>query len=257
MSLCKLKNILDDLIQNYNAIALRADLASGTVALEELEELSSLAKENNISLTVKIGGCDATNDIFQLKNICANSIIIPMVETPYALKKFITNCKKIYSEDEIMSLNLYPNIETITAYNNFDEIFAVDEAKYIKGIVLGRDDMAGSMGLTREDINSDRILEIAKNLQNKIYALGKEFILGGEIRPKAISFINKLDCPLSRCETRMIVFSGENFIDNALEDKILKALEFEILWLENKKNKTQYDISRIEKLKSNLPNRIY
>lgn len=257
MNINILENILKDLVENFGAIGLRADLASANISIEELKELRYLSHKLGVELTLKIGGCDATNDIYIAKEIGVNSIIAPMIETPYALTKFIKNCQKIYSNDELEKVKLYPNIETITAYKNFADIISSQDAQYITGIVLGRDDMVGSMNLTREEVNSDKILWIARNLQEETFQRNKEFVLGGEIRPKAISFINNLNSNMiSRCETRMLVFDGKTFTNNNIEEKISKALEFEISWLEHKENKTAYDVRRIEKLRSNILNTI-
>ena len=80
MSKSILENILKDLVDNCGAIGLRADLASANISLDELKNLKKLADNYGIELTLMIGGCDATNDIFISKEIGANSIIAPMIE---------------------------------------------------------------------------------------------------------------------------------------------------------------------------------
>ena len=51
-----------------------------------MKKITSAAK---VDLNVKIGGCEAKNDIFICKKIKTNSIVAPMVESEYALRKFI------------------------------------------------------------------------------------------------------------------------------------------------------------------------
>ena len=51
-----------------------------------MKKITSAAK---VDLNVKIGGCEAKNDIFFRKKIKTNSIVAPMVESEYALRKFI------------------------------------------------------------------------------------------------------------------------------------------------------------------------
>ena len=50
------------------------------------------------------------------------------------------------------------NIETVTGVDNFaGHARRCRRSAELDGIVLGRVDMSGSMGLTREDINSDAV----------------------------------------------------------------------------------------------------
>lgn len=240
-----LNNLLKILKNNYNTISIRIDLAAEVYCQKDIEALCELAKNNNLSVTIKIGGCDSSSQIFEAKKYNAESIISPMIETPYSLKKFVNNCRKIFSDNEINNVNLYPNIETITSYNNINEILSVPEIKYIKGIVLGRDDMAASMELS--EINSDKMLEIAKNLSYTANEHNIDFIIGGAIRPNAVEFLKKIP-KIKRYETRMIVFDG-NFISS---EGITKAIEFEIEWLKTKQIKNDFDFDRIDKLKNDI-----
>ena len=48
-----------------------------------------IVESAKVDLNVKIGGCEAKNDIFFCKKIKTNSIVAPMVESEYALRKFI------------------------------------------------------------------------------------------------------------------------------------------------------------------------
>ena len=65
-----------------------------------------------MKLNVKIGGCEARNDIFFCSNLKVDSIVAPMVESSYALKKFIQVVPKEYLG------NLFINLESKTAFNN-------------------------------------------------------------------------------------------------------------------------------------------
>ena len=237
--------LLSELNNKYNAVSLRCDLAAEIYMDCNMKILCNLAQKNNLSITIKIGGCDSMTELYLAKKYGTSSIIAPMIETPYALKKFVDNCKKIYSSDEIKNINLYPNVETITAYNNIVEILSIPEVSYIKGIVLGRDDMAGSIGAV--NINSDKMLNISNNLSSIASKYNIDFIIGGGIRPNAVNFLNKLS-NIKYYETRMIVFDG-NYIS---EEGIKKAIEFEIEWLKRKQIKTDFDIKRIAKLSDEI-----
>ena len=61
--------------------------------------MRKITKKNRIKLNIKIGGCEAKNDIFFCKRAKVDSIVAPMVETEYALRKFIDsamNKKVVY-----------------------------------------------------------------------------------------------------------------------------------------------------------------
>ena len=66
-----------------------------------MKKITSVAK---VDLNVKIGGCEAKNDIFICKKIKTNSIVAPMVESEYALRKFI-QCASI-QKNNFLVINL-------------------------------------------------------------------------------------------------------------------------------------------------------
>ena len=66
-----------------------------------MKKITSAAK---VDLNVKIGGCEAKNDIFFCKKIKSNSIVAPMVASEYALRKFI-QCASI-QKNNFLVINL-------------------------------------------------------------------------------------------------------------------------------------------------------
>ena len=221
----ELKQILTELKQNYGIIALRTDMASEAVCDEEFVLFKNFCRNFNLQYTIKIGGCDALTDIYKANNAGADCIIAPMIETKYALQKFISNCRQVYND--LQQVNLLINIETATAYRNIDSICECEDMKYIKGLVLGRDDMAKS--LSDGDVNSDKISDIAFDIAQKANIYGKSFTVGGGVRPQCIDFLKRFDgYGYINCETRRVVFPS--VITNS--EVLQKALQFEIKWLE-------------------------
>ena len=205
----KIPEILKELKNDFGAISLKTEIANEIINQEELFALKTLADNAGLTFTLKTGGCEAGNDILTAKNINTSSVVAPMIESDYALKKFINKIFSVYSKEETESLSLYINIETITAFHNINEILSCKEAEFITGIIFGRDDMAGSMNIEKEDINSEYLLEIAKDLSLKAKNFDKEFILGGEIRPVCCDFLKKLYLTnLTKYETRKIIFDA-------------------------------------------------
>ena len=107
----------------------------------------------------------------------------------------------------------------------------------IGGIVLGRVDMTGSMGLTREDINSKQIFDIANSLSQEMLKVNKDMVIGGGVSAQSLPFFKDLPAnALSRFETRKIIFDAQKALKDPNADKgILKAVGFELMWLKNKR----------------------
>lgn len=230
-------NSLIDLKENYHAVSVKAEFEAEGTRMEEAMRLKEIATRAGLDLTIKIGGCEAIKDMYDAKVIGANAIVAPMVESEYALKKFVLATKSVFSEDERKDIKFFVNIETITGFNNLDKMIKSEYFNDIEGIVFGRVDMAGSLGLTRDNVDSEKMLELAKSAANKISKYGKNFVVGGEVSAKSIPFFScLLENSLTKFETRKVIFDAKN----ALEDKntvdgILKAIGFELQWLKNKK----------------------
>jgi hypothetical protein len=92
------------------------------------------------------------------------------------------------------------------------------------------------MGLTREDINSPHVLDICLRMAEKAKAHGLSVVVGGGVAVQSLPFFKSFPKGhLDRFETRKIVFDCPAAIDNR-EEAFLKAVEFEISWLKNKRN---------------------
>ena len=223
--------LIRELKEKYGVVALRADMASEVTTVAQLRELKRLSVGVGLNLTVKVGGCDAMTDIYIAKEAGATSIIVPMIETEYSLRKFVDACKSVYGEN-LKDVNLYINIETITSYNNLENILSSSQTDFIKGIVLGRDDMAKSFGISLKNINSESMLNIVKIVSKKVAEHKKDFVVGGGIRPQTTHFLRLLkEEYLSNYETRRIVFDSDAILGTNSEEGLKKAVEFEIMWL--------------------------
>ena len=138
-------------------------------------------------------------------------------------------------KEERKDIKFLINTETITGFNNLNDILAAEEFSELNGIVLGRVDMTGSMGLTREDINTDAIYNIAHSMSEKMMGVNKDLVIGGGVSAHSLPFFKKLPY-LSRFETRKIIFDAQKALQDSNADKgILKAVGFELMWLKNKR----------------------
>ncbi len=231
----KMVGLLRKMKSEYNVAGIKAEFEAEGTRLEEAMRLKDVASQAGLGLNIKIGGCEAIKDMFDAMSLGAERIIGPMIETPYALKKFI-NASRIAFVERIENIELLANIETEVAYNNFDEMLRIPEITNLKGIVIGRVDMVGSMGMSRDSINSEKILNMSLTLAKKAKEKGLDVVVGGGVSVDSISFFQAFPKGhLDRFETRKVVFQCPAAIHNP-EAAFLHAVEFELMWLKNKQN---------------------
>lgn len=233
----KMVAILQDLKENHHVVGVKAEFEAEGTRLEEAMRLKEVVSKAGLDLTIKIGGCEAIKDMYEARVIGVNKIVAPMVETAYALKKYLMATKLVFSVEEREEVDFFVNIETITGFNNLDEMLSIPEAKDLNGIVLGRVDMTGSMGLGREEVNSDKIFNIAKAIGEKIKDRDMALLIGGAVSAESLPFFRKLPAGfLTRYETRKVIFQCPGALEESADKAILKAVGFELMWLKNKRD---------------------
>lgn len=250
----KILSILTELKENHGVVALKAEFEAEGASFDEVILLKQYASEVGLNLTLKIGGCEAVRDIIDAKKIGVDSIVAPMIETPYALKKFISAVTSVY--DDVQLPRLFINIETITGVENFDSIQESELFDKIDGVVIGRTDLLGSLGLSQDDSDINLLLDISDNISKKIQQLGKKIIIGGNISANSYDFLNDLEF-VSNFETRKVVFNSDVISTSKFSKSVNNAIEFEMLWLENKiqtLNSYGFEAKRFEILKKRYEN---
>ncbi len=251
----KLIDLLTDLKQNHKIIGIKTEFEDEGASFEEAFYLSELVNKVGLNLTIKIGGCGAINDINQAKNLNASSIVAPMIESGYALKKFVESINIIY-KDENLKPDLYINIETINGYKNFAEMINIPEYKKLKGVIAGRFDLAKSIGLKCKDCDGIEIFNIVNSLAKEVYNTEKKFFIGGGVKINSLEFFNKLSNPFYGFETRKIIFDANFSIKNNDAAGIIKAINFEIDWIKLKqstfKMQIEKDLIRLKTLEKRI-----
>jgi hypothetical protein len=229
---------LKDLKENHHVVGIKAEFEAEGTRMEEALRLKEVVTKAGLDLFIKIGGCEAIKDMFDARTIGVKGIVGPMIETDYAMTKYIKATHFVFPEEERKEIEFLINVETKTGMNHVDAMIARPEFQEITGIVLGRVDMTGSMGLTREDINSEPIFEIAKVLCEKIQKVGKKMVIGGGVSSHSLPFFKRLPAgALTKFETRKIIFDAQAALQDPNTDKgILKAVGFELMWLKNKRD---------------------
>ncbi len=236
----KMVGLLGELRDKYNVTGVKMEFEAEGTRMEEAMRLKEIATRANLEFTVKIGGCEAIKDMFEAGSLGTDHLVGPMVETPYALKKYLGAVKIAFPEEARQDMEFLINLETITACNNFDEMLKLPEIDRLDGIVLGRVDLTGSMNLDRNSVNGQEILAICLRMAEKAKAKGKKVVVGGAVSVHSLPFFKEFPKGhLDRFETRKVVFNCPGALSNP-ESAFLKAVEFEISWLKNKKNHYGY-----------------
>ena len=228
--------VLKSLKNDYGVFEIKAEFEAEGSRMEEMMRLKDITAYVGLPIVLKIGGVEAVTDVYNALSIGVKGIIAPMVETPFALSKFLALIKNMIAEDNAKDIEFVFNLETITAYKNIDLMFKLPDIFRLSGITVGRVDLVGSMGLSRDDINvSDDVFNICRETLVKAKRIGLKTGMGGGISTKAISPIIRLgeEGLLDKFETRKVVFPISSWKYG--EKAIPKAAGFELLWLESKR----------------------
>ena len=123
-SLIELENKIISLKSSKKLKAIKAEFEAEGTRIEELAILSHLCTTNSIPLTLKVGGPCAKRDIYEAFQIGANEILVPMVESAFAIEY----CAEAFMSliPNFKDLNICPslsiNIESKKAIENIDSI---------------------------------------------------------------------------------------------------------------------------------------
>jgi len=233
----KMVDVLKNLRDNHSVTGIKAEFEAEGTRLEEALRLKEVVMRSGLGLTIKIGGCEAMRDMYECRTIGVDRIVAPMIESAFALKKFLLAAQIVFPEDERKDIKLAANIETITGCKNFDEMLSLKEASFLDGIIMGRVDLTGSLDMSRDEINCQTVFEITRDLFIKSKAAHLENAVGGGVSAQSLPFLRNLpDGTLDRFETRKVIFQCPQGLGEKADKGILKAVGFELLWLRNKRD---------------------
>jgi len=232
----KMVAVLKDLMMEHAVVGVKAEFEAEGTRTEELMRLKEICLSAGIPLTLKIGGCEAIRDMYDARSVGVNHLVAPMVETSFALKKYLKAIDIAFPEDEQDKVEFLINIETIQAVRMFEDMLKVPGINKLNGIVLGRSDLIGSMGLDKGRIDSEEVFSIAEGVFRQAKEKNMTCVIGGTISLNSLVFLRRLSGILDRYETRKVCFSCKDALKKDPAEGINKALEFELLWLQNKQN---------------------
>jgi hypothetical protein len=231
-------DLLKLLKRNFGAVSVKAEFEAEGTRTDELLRLIDLARRADLQVALKIGGCEAVRDLIESKQFGVEYIIAPMVETPYALQKFMLAKNKVYNADQQKDTQFLFNIETGTTFDNLHAMMEVARTPNgVQGGVFGRVDFSNSLALGRAAVDSSQITDYACKTGEECKANGLDLVVGGAVAISSLPELKRMrETHLSRFETRKVIFNGDAVNNPDMPRGLQHTVYFELLWLENKRD---------------------
>jgi HpcH/HpaI aldolase/citrate lyase family len=228
--------ILEEGKANNYIDAVKAEFEAEGTRVDELLRLLEVTRRAGLKVALKIGGCEAIRDLIECRQFGVDYIIAPMVETPYALMKYAAARDKVFDQDERNDIGFLFNVETISTFANLAEMSVIAGREKL-GMVFGRVDFAGSLGKDRNFVNHDEMMAYVAEVSQAAKTQGVDLVVGGGVSVDSIPALTKLRAiKLSRFETRKVIFDASVLESGKIARGLELAIEFELLWLKNKRD---------------------
>ena len=247
-------DLMIDLRKKYGMTDIKGEFEAEGSSLNDIQRLRRITLQAKTKLYVKIGGVEALRDIYDCCEIGVDGIIAPMVETKFAAKKFLDSIEKVEHKKKIYKISI--NIETVTGFNNIDQILSILSG-HIDNITIGRSDLSSSYFEINTKPNSQKILNLIKKIILKCKKHNISTTVGGNVNNQTRNIFQKdlfYQNNLNKIETRKVIINPKIFVKN--KNSLKKALEFEKLYILLKKEymdmRIKSEMNRLSELKNRL-----
>jgi len=229
---------LIELRDTYGCEGIKSEFENEGSEYRDLILLRYLTAKTNLKMYIKIGGVEAFTDLKMALHLISDGIIVPMVESEFALIKSQNMLEDLLGKSN-QGFDVYINIETKTAVANLDGILSAMN-EHIRGITIGRSDLSYSYGRKSEQDSSFINEEIEKIIDMANRRGVNRITVGGGISKKTFNnqyFIDNIAPRLTCIETRNVILNARSIRN---PDALISALDFERKYLNYKleKNRT-------------------
>lgn len=223
-------------LKESGVVGIKQSFEDEGVVLEDVIKIKRLCDKLDLKLNVKIGGCEAISDINNCLSLEVSGIVAPMIESEFALEKFVEAIIINTNKQNRSLINFFINIESKSAIQSIGKILSSPSSKLLKGIVVGRSDLTKSFGYGKQQANSKGICEIVKNTFKEAKSFNFTTIMGGNIGHGSAAFIEELvaDNLLDKIETRNVIIDLAKSGIKDLDALIKNSLLFESQWMQYK-----------------------
>jgi 4-hydroxy-2-oxoheptanedioate aldolase len=190
--------------------------AEGLSRLEVAAE-ALFASRNGLDYLVKIGGAEAKSDIDYLADLGVASIVCPMIETPFAMKKYMD----MLPHGAFHHIGV--TIETVTAVGNIDAI--LDAGTALTDVTIGRTDLNASYA--GAGVDTDETIAMVKTVARSAGLRGLPVTMGGSVSARTRALLEadaELNALIDFVETRKAVMPVQGFLSPGA---LLEALKLE------------------------------
>lgn len=226
--------------------SLKGEFEAEGLTRDVLASESLYAARNGLDYLVKIGGCEAKGDVNFLMSLGIVSIVAPMIETAFAMEKYM----EILPDGRFEHVAV--TIETVTAVANIAEILKA--GKKLTEVTIGRTDLTASY--RGPGVDSVQTMDMVKSVANMAKDHGLKVTMGGSINKvtrQLLSEDNEIRGLLDYVETRKVVMPVDSFIK---EEALQNALKLEALLLERRALSLERELGLINARKNSITSRV-
>jgi 2-keto-3-deoxy-L-rhamnonate aldolase RhmA len=192
-------------------VSLKGEFEAEGLSRDSVAAEAAYAARNGLPYLVKIGGCEAKSDLRFLMAIGVRSVVAPMIESPFAMRKY----QEMVPEGAFDHVGV--TIETIDAVRRIDEI--LEAGTKLTEVTVGRSDLTASFG--GNGVDSDETVAMVKTVARAARSRGLPTTMGGSVNAETISLLHRdaeLRDLVACVETRKCVMPVPRFLEEgALE----------------------------------------